>query len=314
MNDGFVIHSAVIGLAIGDALGVPVEFKLRAYLDRNPITEMIGFGTHNQPKGTWSDDTSLTLCLCDALTEEKCSLEKVGEKFIHWLQFGLWTARGDVFDVGIATRHSIHRLINGVSPLHSGGVRVQENGNGSLMRILPLLFYIHNKHINYRFDTTRLISGITHGHIRSVVACFYYLEFARYIVHGKDKYWAYQTLKTDLITFLNSLSIDAEELDVFNSLLKDNIYEKTRDTIISSGYVIHTLEACIWCIMTTENYSDAVLLAVNLGEDTDTTAAVTGGLAGLLYGLESIPVAWRDSLARYDDIFELCTCFKTKYS
>jgi len=269
MNDDFVIHSAVIGLAIGDALGVPVEFKSRAYLDQNPIADMMGYGTHHQLPGTWSDDTSLTLCLCDALTEEKCSLEKVGEKFIHWLQFGLWTARGDVFDIGIATRHSIHRLMNSVSPLHSGGFKVHENGNGSLMRILPLLFHIHDKHINYRFDTTRLISGITHGHTRSVVACFYYLEFARYIVHGKDKYWA---------------------------------------------YVIHYLEASIWCIMTTENYRDAVVLAVNLGEDTDTTAAVTGGLAGLLYGLEGIPLEWRHGLARYDDIFELCTRFKTKYS
>jgi ADP-ribosyl-[dinitrogen reductase] hydrolase len=312
-DDGFAIHSGIIGLAVGDALGVPVEFISRAFLDQKPVTDMIGFGTHHQLQGTWSDDTSLTLCLCDALTEEKCSLEKVGEKFIHWLQFGLWTARGDVFDIGITTRHSIHRLMNGMSPLHSGSFGEHENGNGSLMRILPLLFYIHDKHINFRFDTTRLISGITHGHIRSVVACFYYLEFARYIFLGKDKYWAYQTLKNDLITFLHSFSIDAEELDIFNSLLKDNIFDKTRNEIKSSGYVIHTLEASIWCILTTEDYSDAVLLAVNLGEDTDTTAAVTGGLAGLLYGLESIPAEWRHRLARYNDIFELCTRFKTKY-
>ncbi len=307
------IHSAIIGLAIGDALGVPVEFKSRAYLDQNPITNMIGFGTHHQLPGTWSDDTSLTLCLIDALTEEKFSLEKVSEKFIHWLQFCLWTARGDVFDVGITTRQSIHRLMNGVSPVHSGSFGESENGNGSLMRILPLLFYIHDKHINYRYDITRLVSSMTHSHIRSVIACFYYLEFARYIFLGKDKYWAYHTLKKELTTFLNSLSIDAEELDVFNSLLKDNIFDKTRNDIKSSGYVIHTLEASIWCIMTTENYSDAVLLAVNLGEDTDTTAAVTGGLVGLIHGLTSIPVEWRHRLVRYDDIFELCNRFKAKY-
>lgn len=292
---------------------MPVEFKSRAYLDQNPVADMLGYGTHHQLPGTWSDDTSLTLCLIDALIEEKFSLEKVAEKFIHWLQLGLWTARGEVFDVGITSRQSIHRLMNGVPPVHSGSCGEHENGNGSLMRILPLLFYFHDKHINYRFDTTRLISGITHGHIRSVVACFYYLEFARYIFLGKDKRWAYQALKSDLTTFLNSLYIDAEELDVFNSLLKDNIFDKSRNDIKSSGYVIHTLEASIWCIMNTENYSEAVLLAVNLGEDTDTTAAVTGGLAGLLYGLESFPKEWRHGLARYDDIFELCTRFKTKY-
>ncbi len=95
------IHSAIIGLAIGDALGVPVEFKSRAYLDKNLITNMIGFGTHHQPPGTWSDDTSLTLRLIDALTEEKFSLGKVSEKFIHWIQFGLWTARGMTLMLGL---------------------------------------------------------------------------------------------------------------------------------------------------------------------------------------------------------------------
>jgi ADP-ribosylglycohydrolase len=168
-----------------------------------------------------------------------------------------------------------------------------------------LLFYLLHKPINERFEITKQVSSITHGHIRSVIACFYYLEFARQLLGESSKFDIYNTLQTEVSKHLFSLAVDPSEIALYDRLLKDKIYELSEDNIFSSGYVIHTLEASIWCLLTTDNYKDAVLKAVNLGGDTDTTGAVTGGLAGLLYGIENIPKEWVDQIAREDDIERL---------
>lgn len=298
------IKSVLFGVAIGDALGVPFEFKSRQSVKQNPAKDMIGYGTHNQPTGTFSDDTSLTLCVAEALTEE-FDLSTIGQNFVKWCYDGYWTARGDVFDIGIATRNAIDRLARGVKPELAGGYEGKDNGNGSLMRILPLLFYLIDKPIEKRFEITKQVSSITHGHIRSVISCFYYLEFARLLLEKKDKFDAYTELQKVLSKHLTSLSTPLTQVAIFDRLLKAKIYELTEEEIASSGYVLHTLEASIWCLLTTNSYKDAVLKAVNLGDDTDTTGAVTGGLAGLLYGLDSIPKEWLDKLARRDDIDDL---------
>ena len=298
------IKSVLFGVAIGDALGVPVEFESREKISQNPIVDMIGFGTYNLPAGTFSDDSSLTFCLAEALTED-FDLDIIARNFIRWYFENYWTARGNVFDVGIATREAIEKLASGVQSDLAGGVATSSNGNGSLMRILPLVFYIINKSTSERFEITKQVSSITHGHIRSVIACFYYLEFARYLILGVDKFEVYKKLQIDIPSFLYSISTDSEEIKLFNRLLVSNISELAEAEISSGGYVLHTLEASIWCLLTTENYRDAVLKAVNLGDDTDTTAAVTGGLAGLLYGFETIPETWIDQLARKDEIDNL---------
>jgi ADP-ribosyl-[dinitrogen reductase] hydrolase len=181
------------------------------------------------------------------------------------------------------------------------------------MRITPLLFYLLDKPIHERFKITKQVSSLTHGHIRSVIACFYYLEFARHLFNQKEKHEIYDDLKTEISNHLKSLSISPTEIAMFDRLLKENISELNEDKISSSGYVLHTLDAAIWCIMTTSNYQDAVLKAINLGEDTDTTGAVTGGLAGLLYGFHNIPPQWITQLARTNDIENLAARLAKKF-
>jgi len=298
------IKSVLFGVAVGDALGVPVEFKSRETISRNPVSDMIGFGTYNLPPGTWSDDSSLTFCLAEALTLG-FDLNVTGQNFVKWAYENYWTPRGKVFDIGIATRQAIDRLAKGERPDLAGGSGVSSNGNGSLMRISPLLFYLLDKPVNERFLITKQVSSITHGHIRSVIACFYYLEFARQLFLQKDKFEIYKNLQTEITAHLTSISTDPAEIKLFDRLLKHEIHQLTEENIFSSGYVLHTLEAGIWCLLTTNNYKDAVLKAVNLGDDTDTTAAVTGGLAGLLYGFDNIPKNWLKIIARYDDIANL---------
>lgn len=299
-----VIKSVLLGVAIGDALGVPVEFKSRLSIGKHPVKDMMGHGTHNQPPGTWSDDSSLTFCLAEALTHD-FDLNEVAQNFIQWLNQNYWTASASVFDVGFATRQAISKLQLGCLPHMAGGTEVSSNGNGSLMRILPLMFYMVDKPIDKRFELTQQVSSITHAHIHSVMACFYYLEFARYLFLGKDKYESYNDLQIELPRFFSSLSICPSDLALFDRLLNQAIFEPKVDDITSSGYVLHTLEASIWCIMTTDTFKSAVLKAVNLGDDTDTTGAVTGGLAGLLYGLNSIPKKWIKQIAKSDDILNL---------
>ena len=267
---------------------------------------MLGYGTHNQPAGTFSDDSSLAFCLAEALLGE-FNLHAIADNFVAWYTDDLWTAHGDVFDVGIATSQPISRLMRGTDPELAGGFEENDNGNGSLMRILPLLVYIKDKPLAIRYEITKQVSSLTHGHIRSVIACFYCLEFARLLVKGKDKFEIYRELQISISTHLNSLSIKTIETKLFNRLLKGAIYQLPEKEILSSGYVLHTLEAAVWCLLTTSSYEEAILKAVNLGDDTDTTAAVTGGLAGLLYGYESIPKKWIAQLARRGDIEELAT-------
>lgn len=298
------IQSAFLGVAVGDALGVPFEFKSRESIKNNPVTDMLGYGTYNLPPGTWSDDSSLTFCLAEALTQD-FDLQKIANNFVQCYHNNFWTATGFVFDIGIATRQAISRLAKGEKPEFSGGSAEADNGNGSLMRILSLVFYILDKPIVERFNVTRKVSSITHGHIRSVIACFYYLEFARQIIAGNEKYAIYNNLQTEVTDFLISQSVASDELKQFDRLLRGDIFQFTEDQIQSGGYVLHTLEASIWCLITTNSYKEAVLKAVNLGYDTDTTAAVTGGLAGLLYGYECIPANWLEKIAQINDICDL---------
>ena len=299
-----MIKEALFGLAVGDALGVTVEFKSRETIKRNPVMDMIGFGTYNLPPGTWSDDSSLAFCLAEALTQE-FNINIIAENFQNWLFQNYWTPHGEVFDVGISTRQAINNLQAGIRPDLAGGFFEEENGNGSLMRILPLVFYLKNKTLDERFELTKQISSITHGHIRSVIACFYYLEFARGLINREDKFSIYRRLQKEVTEYLLSLSINPSEIKLFDRLLIGDIQNLSEVQIQSSGYVLHTLEASIWCLLTTDTYQDAVLKAVNLGWDTDTTGTVTGGLAGLIYGFDNIPTHWVTQLARRKDIEDL---------
>lgn len=309
-----LVHSALFGVAVCDALGVPVEFRDREYLRENPVTDMMAYGTHNQPAGTWSDDSSLTFCLAEMLSEGY-NLKKLSDKFIRWYEYGYWTPHGEVFDVGNATSRAIHRLEQGMNPLMAGGVDESDNGNGSLMRILPLVFYVKNMPIEQRFKYVSEVSSLTHRHIRSVLGCFIYIEFVIQLLKGVNKVEAFNQMKDSVNDFLNSNAICSEnEIRKYHRILMNPIgayeikpvYEYDECEIASSGYVVHSLEAAIWCLLRENNFEATVLKAVNLGSDTDTTAAIVGGLAGLLYGFEAIPRRWIDQLARKDDIFDLC--------
>jgi len=304
----YSIKSALFGVAIGDALGVPHEFSSQEYILKNPVSDMVGYGTYNLPAGTWSDDSSLTFCLAESLCKGY-NTDHMGESFVKWYYQDYWTATGEVFDIGIGTRNALINIKNGTKAEFAGGRAEKDNGNGSLMRILPLVFAIKDLPIDERFNRTKQVSSITHGHIRAVIACFYYLEFAKQLIERKSKFDIYKDLQTTVPSFFKKAAIEISEIAHFERILKSNVADLPLSEIRSGGYVIETIEACIWCLLTTDNYKDAVLKAVNLGHDTDTTAAVTGGLAGLLYGFDGIPCEWINMLAKKVEIERLVVRF-----
>jgi ADP-ribosylglycohydrolase len=302
-------REALLGVAVGDALGVPYEFLSRDKMKKKPATGMSDGGTWGQVTGTWSDDSSLTFCLAESLTHG-FNLNDIAERFIRWKNEGYWTASGKGFDIGNTTKIAIQRLESGIKPEDSGETDINSNGNGSLMRILPLVFYLQDKTIKERFEITSQVSGITHKHNISVIACFYYLEFARMVIEGKDKTDIYNELKTILPAFLDSMQIPHSDLAVFDRLLKANIFSLDESEIKSKGYVLDTLEASIWCLLNSNDYPTAVLKAVNLGGDTDTTAAVTGGLAALCFGIDPVFESWLNELQKVSEIEELADKLK----
>lgn len=306
------VFGGLLGLCVGDALGVPVEFKPREYLKAKPLKGMIGYGTHNQPEGTWSDDSSLTFCLLESIY--RCGTFDVydlSRRFCKWYDKAYWTPHGNVFDIGNATIQAINRIKYGIQPVKAGGKREGSNGNGSLMRILPLAYYTCNLDLLERVNIIHKCSSITHGHARSQIACVVYIELAINLLKGQDLKQAYENMKSEILRIYNKEPY-LSELGYFGRILKEDISLLRENRVRSTGYVIDTLEAAIWCLLNSNSYAETALKAVNLGEDTDTTAAVAGGLAGIYYGFNAIPREWIDCLARKEDILELVQRFYMK--
>jgi ADP-ribosylglycohydrolase len=306
-------RAALLGLAVGDALGVPVEFAPRAARTKDPVTGMRAYGTHRQPAGTWSDDASLSFCTAETLAGKGDTVD-AASRFRRWYEESYWTAHGKVFDVGIATAEALQRLKRGASPASSGGNGEFDNGNGSLMRILPLAFPARALSLAERFALVRAYSAITHAHIRSVLGCFIYVEMATQLLAGAEKQAAYSTMQRTVREFVMANHFASEvELRHYHRILEipygdfepQQLQQCGESEIRSSGYVVHTLEAALWCLLKHDTYAATVLAAVNLGDDTDTTGAVAGGLAGLAYGEAAIPAGWLQVLARRADIEDL---------
>lgn len=297
------VLGGLFGLCIGDALGVPVEFSSRNELKKNPITDMVGYRVHNQPPGTWSDDSSLAFCLAESLCDG-FDIQDIANKFVGWLYEGYWTPHGRVFDVGSTTRTAIFLLKKGINPVEAGLNDEFSNGNGSLMRILPLAFYVEKLDRAQQFEMAHKISCLTHRHLRSQMACGIYIQFAINLLKGNNPRLSYEKTREVALEYYSQKPY-SQELQYFKRLLWSDISEFTEESIHSSGYVIDTLEACLWSFLSCDSYKQAVLTAVNLGGDTDTIGALAGGLAGIYYGYDNIPTNWVDAIARKNDIMEL---------
>lgn len=309
-----MIKSGIFGLAIGDALGVPVEFDDRETLKQNPVTDMWGYGCHFQPKGTWSDDTSLTLCLMGSLSRG-LDYTDLMTNFLAWMERGAFSPFGELVDIGNGTYAAITRFREGTPAEKCGSTSGRNNGNGSLMRILPLLFYLRTHYGKDFIQNTEAmnivhrIAGLTHAHCRSQIACGIYLAIADKILDWNDLFTAVVTGTQQAFSYYNHYPQFSKQLPHYDRIKNHDFHLLPESQINSSGYMVDTLEAALWCLLNTITYDDCVLMAVNLGSDTDTVAAIAGGLAGLYYGYDSISPNWLSALQAKDLINNHCQQF-----
>lgn len=294
------------GVIIGDALGLPVQFSEREERVKNPVTAMTGNGTFNKPKGFWSDDGALTLATADALSQGD-ALPFIMEHFAAWLYQGAYTQDGHAYDMGQTTLTAIRNYQRGMPVDRCGGRSLYDNGNGSLMRILPVVLWLRAKYLagfmanpqarQYLHD----VSALTHAHPIAMMACGLYASVADHLLDGSTIPKAIDEGIQRAMAIYSSDPKFQQHVSHYDSLLNSqNLKRKAVSKIRSGGYVVETLEAALWCLLTTTSYREAVLKAVNLGHDTDTTAAVCGGLAAIAYGPESIPGEWIESIPRLD--------------
>ncbi len=309
-----IIKSGLYGVCIADAVGVPVEFKSREILERYPVVDMMGNGTYNQPIGTWSDDSSMTLALADSMGRKMgVHTHDIMDRFLWWYREGLYTPWGECFDIGHTTLQALLRYETGVTPVLCGGNKINSNGNGSLMRILPMAFVLYQK---YGADLTmwtkameliHKISALTHRHSIAQSACGIYINIATRLLDGMPLETAVYDGVAQSLLWYQCHDPFSEYTDRWQRIRDlDKFRDLPEITIMSGGYVVETLEATLWCLLNTDNYRDCVLKAINFGHDTDTTAAVVGGLAGLAYGFDGIPQGWIENLAGKRIIEKCC--------
>lgn len=291
------VKDGICGLTVGDALGVPVEFRRREYLIENPVRGMLGYGTHNQPKGTWSDDTSLTLATMESVANKKAiDLDDILNEFSLYVTESKF-CQYKVFDYGNTTINAIDKFLSGYPASECGGRGERDNGNGSLMRILPMAYVP-----NVTYADIENVSALTHAHPRSKIACVLYVEIAKSMLENDLEISEHINNSCEKI---REHYADSPELIHFK-----DIFENSYDVEEGGFYVIKTLEAVLHCLLTTSSYKDAVLKAVNLGKDTDTVGAITGGLAGIYYGYDDIPTEWIDAIPQIEFVFDLCDQFE----
>ena len=276
-----------VGLAIGDAVGTTVEFRIRDTFE--PVTDMVGKGPFNLPAGYFTDDTSMALCLAESLIQfPYLDQNDLLSRFSRWYRNGENSPTGRCFDIGTTTRSGIVNWEKTGSVLNNTGP--WDGGNGSIMRLAPSVIKWHND--SDRAIATAIMQGeTTHGAAECRDSCDL---LARVLLT------AFSTTDKNAV-----LNIDAKDYWVPKVKEILTTLDVTRDEVESSGYVIHTLHAALWCFKNTDNFRDAILLATNLGDDADTVAAVTGQIAGAFYGLNGIPLQWVAKIYEFDRFVEL---------
>lgn len=279
---------ALVGLAVGDAVGTTLEFLPR---DQQHVADMVGGGPFGLKVGEWTDDTSMALCLAETYLHcGDLDLTDFRNRLVNWYHHGINSVNGVCFDIGNATRHALDCYLQ-YGPEWFGNTDANTAGNAAIIRLAPTAIF--QRHSLLRTLSQAELQGkATHGAVESADCCRLFAMILHHLLNGASKEAA--------------LSMKVCPLNVRSALINAGSYRhKTRDEIRSSGYVIDTLEAALWSVWHTTNFRDAILLAANLADDADSVAATVGQLAGALYGWSGIPLAWREKLIDEQRISQL---------
>lgn len=276
----------LLGLACGDALGAQVEFRQRGSFVTP--TEMLGGGPHELNIGEWTDDTSMALCLAESLLYcgEFNPVDQMN-RYCNWAEHGYMSSNGKCFDIGGTVSQALYRYRGNGDP-YAGSPDPQSAGNGCIMRLAPIpMFYFHNLDDVIKF--AGMSSRTTHGAHECISSSQIFAEAIHRALSGYDKK-----------AILHSPFQSQSQSQRLQEIIHGGYINKNADQIRGSGYVVDALEAAFWCFVTTKNFEDAIIKAISLGDDTDTTAAITGQIAGAHYGISNIPTRWLNTLAAID--------------
>ncbi len=302
-------RSGIIGLAVGEAIGLPINSIDRSILVRNLVTVMLDNGASNMPKGTFSMATSMTLATIDSIIETQGILvEGIAQNFLQIINEGKYTAAGVSVNVGKTTYNALKKY--GTEKCiadEAGGIDFSDNGNGALKRMLPVIYYSYVNKLNYSqiLQLITKVSSITHGHQISIIGEYIYVIFGMCILEGKSKEEAYEYIQS-----LDYSMFSKECLKPYDRIINKNLPKGFKlSEINSTGYIVDTLEAIFWVLLNTNNFNQAIIGAINLGGATDSIGACIGGIAGMIYGIDTISNDWKIALRRYDYIVDLCEQF-----
>lgn len=290
-------HSALLGLVVGDCIGTSVEFRTRGSF--TPLTDMIGGGPFGLAPGQFTDDSSMALCLGESLLAcNGFDARDQATRYLRWWREGHWSSTGECFDIGNAVREALTGFERGIVPTPGalwGPTRENTAGNGSLMRLAPVPIYWH-RDARTAIAMAGESSRVTHGNLMAIDACRYYAALIVGAINGASKDELLSPRYSPVAGLWDDAPLDAR----VDAIAAGSFLQKSRDDIASSGFVLHSLEAALWCFANTTSFRDAVLTAANLGDDADTTAAITGQMAGAYYG--EVPTEWTTRLVRLPEI------------
>lgn len=280
-------QGCLLGLASGDAVGTTVEFRAKDSF--TPLTTMQGGGPFNLKAGQWTDDTSMALCLAQSLVT--CRGFDAGDqmnRYLNWWRWGYFSSTGECFDIGGTVARALGKFALDGNP-YAGSEAPDSAGNGSLMRLAPAVLYYYPDR-QQALEYAEASSRTTHAAPEAIASCRLFAQYLLNALSGKDK--------EETLSALEELP-PQENL---RQIALGSYRQKPRSAIHGTGYCVQSLEAALWCFYHGADFEETILLAANLGDDADTTAAIVGQLAGAFYGVEGIPQAWRDRLWQYEDI------------
>ncbi len=292
-------RGCLIGLAVGDALGAAVEFKAPGCFP--PVTTYRGGGPHGLDPGEWTDDTSMALALADSIAHAGWDLNDQARRYVAWWRKGKYSVNGRCFDIGITTSRALSKFQRSGDARSSGDPSERASGNGSIMRLAPVVIHFLDGFPDQpeRLATHAAESSLpTHSSPQCLSACRYFALILAGLMHGLDRD---EVLAADwhLLERLRMNEPLYHEIDI---VAAGSFRQHQPPRIRGSGYVVRSLEAALWAFHDALDFREAVLDAVNLGDDADTTGAVCGQLAGAYWGQTGIPSEWRNGLARPDMI------------
>jgi len=303
------VRDGILGLAIGNAMGVPTTNNSREDLLEKPVTKMVPRIRDGVPKGAWSDSTSLTIATMSAISISGIDCQVIADNFVKWFTTNQFCSMKESFGIGETTLKALVHYTQHIEKAEECGLDgIMDNGNGSLIRMLPIAYYAVAKKCSDKevVEVVRKVSSITHAHEISICGCYIYVRYVMCLLKGINKFSALNQIKG-----LDYSMFTKTTLDCYHRILKEDIHELEIDDIQSTAYIVDSLEASLWCFLQSASFKECVIATTNIGEATDSIGAIAGSLAGIFYGYANIPSKYLDDLKKLEYLEDCCNNYES---